>query len=94
MAQPLVDVILPAFTKFVNILTSVVMLTAKMLSAMFGKTLEESKESAENLNQETEAIEGTGDAAKKASKSLASFDEINKAVRWGKPEQRQPGWWP
>lgn len=49
-----------------------------MLSAMFGKTLEESKESAENLNQETEAIEGTGDAAKKASKSLASFDEINK----------------
>ena len=78
MAQPLVDVILPAFTKFVNILTSVVMLTAKMLSAMFGKTLEESKESAENLNQETEAIEGTGDAAKKASKSLASFDEINK----------------
>ena len=78
MAQPLVDVIIPAFTKFVNILTSVVMLTAKMLSAMFGKTLEESKELAENLNQETEAIEGTGDAAKKASKSLASFDEINK----------------
>lgn len=78
MAQPLVDVIIPAFTKFIDILTNVVMLTAKMFSAMFGKTLEESKQAAENLNQETEAIEGTGEAAKKASKSLASFDEINK----------------
>lgn len=37
----------------------------------------QSANQAEELYQQTEALEGTGDAAKKAGKALASFDEIN-----------------
>lgn len=78
LAQPLVDIIIPAFTEFVNVLTLIVSGIARLLSLLFGRTTEQSKEAAENLYNETEALNGVGNAAKKASKSLASFDEINK----------------
>lgn len=77
MAQPLVQVIIPAFTSLVNILTRVVTAIAKVVSWIFGTTYDESKKSAEQLNKETEALDGVGSAAKKAGKSLAAFDEIN-----------------
>ena len=78
LAQPLVDVIIPAFATFVNILADVVTEIAKIFSLIFGSTLDQSKESAEALYNEKEALDGAGAAAKKASKSFASFDEINK----------------
>lgn len=78
LAQPLVNIIIPAFTTFVNILTSIINTISSLLSMLFGSTIDQSKEAAENLYNETDAIEGVGGAAKKASKSLASFDEINK----------------
>lgn len=77
MAQPLVQVIIPAFTALVNVLTRVITAIAKVVSWIFGTTYEKSKESAEQLNKETEALDGVGSAAKKAEKSLAAFDEIN-----------------
>lgn len=78
LAQPLLNVILPAFIALVNILTALVGKIAQITSALFGMTAAESAKAAEALNKETEALKGTGGAAKKASKSLASFDEINK----------------
>ena len=78
LAQPLVNVVVPAFTTLINVLTEIVLVAAKLTSALFGKTIDQSKEAAENLYNETEALESTGNAAKKAGKSLASFDEINK----------------
>lgn len=78
LAQPLVSVIIPAFTEFVNLLAAIISRVAEFVSALFGTTAEASAEAAEGLYNETEAIEGTGAAAKKASKSLANFDEINK----------------
>ena len=42
-----------------------------------GKSIEATAENAKALNDEANAIKGTGNAAKKASKSLAAFDEIN-----------------
>lgn len=77
LAQPLVDVIIPAFTWLVNILTKVIVVLARILSAMFGKTIEESSKAAESLRDEAEALEAVGDAAKSASRALAPFDEIN-----------------
>ena len=78
MAQPLVDVIIPAFVALVNILTRVISTVAQLFSALSGTTVDASKKSAEALREETEALEGNSKAAKKASKSLAGFDEINK----------------
>ena len=77
LAQPLVNVIVPAFTALANILNRVISLIAQAMSALFGTTIDQSAEAAENLYNETEALEGVGDAAKKAGKSMASFDEIN-----------------
>lgn len=77
LAQPLIQVIIPAFTAFVNILTKVVYAIANIVSSLFGTTIESSAEAAENLYGEAEAIESVGAAAEEASGSLASFDEIN-----------------
>lgn len=78
MVQPLVDVIIPAFTALVQVLTAVVAKIAQFVASISGKSLAASTESAKALNNQTKALKGTGKAAKDASKSLASFDEINK----------------
>lgn len=78
LVQPLVGVVIPAFTSFVQVLTQVVNALAMVMSAVFGTTVEESAAAAENLNDEKAALEGVGAAARKAGKDLAGFDEINK----------------
>lgn len=78
LAQPIVNVLIPALVVLSDMLTKVVMTIASVLSSLFGSTVEKSKESAQALYEETKALNATGAAAKKAAKSLASFDEINK----------------
>lgn len=77
LAQPLVEVIIPAFTMLVNVLARVITVVAQLVSALFGKTLKQSKDGAKALYNEANAIEGVGSAAKDAAGSLAGFDEIN-----------------
>lgn len=77
LAQPLVEVVIPAFTLLVNILARVVTAVAQFVSAIFGKTLSQSKNGAKALYEEAEAIQGVGAAADGAAGSLAGFDEIN-----------------
>lgn len=77
LAQPLVEVVIPAFTALVNILARVAAAAAGLFSALFGKTLRQSRDGAKALYKEATAIEGVGDAAKEAAGSLAGFDEIN-----------------
>lgn len=76
-AQPLVDVIIPAFISFVNVLTRVVTLAATLFAKLFGSTIKQSAKAAENLNAQAKAIEGVGKAAKRTKGFLAGFDEIN-----------------
>ena len=78
MAQPIVDVAIPAFTKLVNLLAQVVAVLANATSLLFGKNVRDSAKSAKALYEEGKAIECVGAAAKKASGYLASFDEVNK----------------
>lgn len=81
LAQPIAEVIIPAFTAFVNIVTKVVTALATLVSWIFGKTISQSKEAAKNLNKETKALGGVGAAANEAKKQLAAFDEINQLVQ-------------
>lgn len=81
LAQPIVEVIIPAFTALVNIVTKVVTALATLVSWIFGKTISKSKEAAKNLNKETKALGGVGAAANEAKKQLAAFDEINQLVQ-------------
>lgn len=77
LAQPIVNIVIPAFTLLANVLTTVVNTAARLLSALFGNTLASSQKAAENLYDQQKAIKGVGSAAKKASKYLAPFDELN-----------------
>ena len=77
LAQPIVEVIIPAITTLVRVLSAVVTQIARVVAMISGKSIEATAENAKALNDEANAIKGTGNAAKKASKSLAAFDEIN-----------------
>lgn len=77
LAQPIVNVLIPAFVAFVQILARVVAGLTRLVSALFGASAKASADAAKELNDETKAIKGAGSAAKKAGKSLAAFDEIN-----------------
>lgn len=77
LAQPLVEIIIPAFTLFVNILTRIITAVAQFVSSLFGKTIKQSKDGAKALYKEANAIVAVGEAADEASGSLAGFDEIN-----------------
>lgn len=76
-AQPIVEVIIPAFVYLVEIMTKVVAVAAQLIAYLFGKTASQSKKAAEEINKQTDALKGVGAAADKASGSLAGFDEIN-----------------
>lgn len=78
LAQPLVNVVIPAFTALLNVLTAIVGEVSRIVSGLFGTTAEQSAEAAKGLQEEVDALEATGAAAKKSGKSLASFDEINR----------------
>lgn len=77
LAQPILQVVIPVFVKLVNILTQVVTAIAKFFGMLSGKSWSSQKSAAQGLNDEQKALEGVGTAAKDASKSMASFDEIN-----------------
>lgn len=77
LAQPIVNIVIPAFTLLANVLTTVVNTAARLLSALFGNTLASSQKAAESLYDQQKAIDGVGSAAKNASKYLAPFDELN-----------------
>lgn len=77
LAQPLVNVIIPAFIVLVNVLTAVISKIAQLIAAISGKSLKSTTDAAKALNKQKAALKGTGKAAKEAGKSLAAFDEIN-----------------
>ena len=77
LAQPILQVVIPVFVKLVNILTQVVTAIAKFFGILSGKSWSSQKSAAQGLNDEQKALEGVGSAAEDASKSMASFDEIN-----------------
>nr|DAI16867.1 MAG TPA: minor tail protein [Caudoviricetes sp.] len=77
LAQPLVQVLVPAFTLLARVIAAVVTQIARLVAAISGKSLSSAAASAKALNAQTKALKGTGKAAKDAGKSLASFDEIN-----------------
>ena len=77
LAQPIVEVVIPAFTVLINVITRIVTAVAKLISMLFGTTIQKSAAGAKALNKQKDAIDGVGEAAKEASKYLAGFDELN-----------------
>jgi len=78
LAQPILNTILPAFIKMAQVLTVIINRLASFFSTISGSSLQASRESAEALYEQQQALDGVGASAKKAGKVLASFDEINR----------------
>lgn len=77
LAQPLLDIVIPAFTTLMQILTAVVTRISQLVALLTGKSVSASAASAKALEAQKKALSGTGKAAEKAGKSMAAFDEIN-----------------
>lgn len=67
--QPLYEFILPGIIQSMKLLTALALDLARAFAKLFGKTVKQSAQAAENLNN-------IADAAKEAQKSMAGFDEI------------------
>ena len=78
LGQAIVIKVLPYIVQFINILAQLAETAARIVSKILGISVKQASDAAKELNDEQNAIKGVGAAAKKASKSLASFDEINK----------------
>lgn len=76
--QPIYEFVLPGLLMVLKVLTACVQLLAQFLSWLTGKSLQQSAQNAQNLYNQATAIGAVGDAAKKAAKDLAAFDEINR----------------
>lgn len=81
--QPILNAVIPAFSKLLDVLTRIISAVASVVSLFFGTTAEAAADQAEDLSREQEAIEGVGSAAKTASKQLAAFDTINQLTNTG-----------
>lgn len=77
LAQPLISIAIPAFVQLLQILTRVVTVLAALVSRIFGTTFEQSQEAAKALYAQADAYKKTGNAAQKASRQLAAFDQLN-----------------
>jgi hypothetical protein len=78
VVQPLINIAIPAFTAFVDVLTGVVDQLAEMSAIMFGTTIDAARAAASALYDQSSALDKTGKSASKAGKQLAGFDKINK----------------
>lgn len=79
--QPIYEFILPALNALMRAVAMVTTYIASAISALFGKTYQQSFDAAKGLDDTKKAMAGYGKAAKKAGKeakgALMGFDEIN-----------------
>ena len=75
--QPIYEFLVPVLMALMRVATSVVTAIARVASLLGGKSMSQYAKNAKALYDEANAIEETGEAAKKAQRSLAGFDEIN-----------------
>lgn len=75
--QPIYELLVPALMALMRIATSVVTAVAKVAAMLGGKSVSQYAKNAKALYEEANAIEKIGEAAKKAKRSLAGFDELN-----------------
>lgn len=76
--QPIFTAVLPAIIALINVLAKAAAMIASFVSMLFGSTVDASAAAAESLNNEADALDAVGGGAAKASKQLASFDQINR----------------
>lgn len=82
-AQPIYEIVVPALTQLVQMLTKVVQAVSQLFSKLTGKSTAQMAENAKALYNQADATKAAGDAAEKAKKQVAGFDEITTLGRSG-----------
>ena len=78
LAAPIVQDVIPALTWLMNLLSAIVTEIMTIAAILTGRSRKSMEDAAKGFYEEADAISTTGAAAKKASRQLASFDEINR----------------
>lgn len=73
---PILTVVAPILTKFINMLSAAADSVARFAAMLTGKT--SYVRAKRVMDDYTDSLLGTGDAAKEATRELAGFDEINR----------------
>lgn len=76
--QPIYEVVAPALIYLMNLLTKVMQGVSRLFSLLTGKSTEQMAKNAESLYDQASATKAAGNAAEKAKKQIAGFDQINK----------------
>lgn len=76
--QPIYEFVLPGLIAVLKLLTQIVTLFGQFIATLMGKNYSQMLKNAQALYNQANAINAVGDAAKKATRSLAGFDEINR----------------
>lgn len=76
--QPIYDVVVPALTVLMNVLSRAIAAISQFTAVLFGTTAKQAQKNAKALYNQAKATSAAGSAAEEASNQLASFDEINK----------------
>ncbi len=76
--QPIYNTVAPAVIFLIRILKTAALAVAELLSKITGTTVKTNAETAKGLYEEANALQAVEKGAKKAGKSVAGFDEINK----------------
>jgi hypothetical protein len=76
--QPIFTAIMPALNALMSALATVTAYMAQFISMLFGQSYEASRAAAQATNQQAEALKNVGKEAKKASKSVQGFDQLNR----------------
>ena len=75
--QPIYEVIVPALTSMVNILTRAAQAVGQFFAAITGKSYSAMAKNAEGLYETAQGLEAAGGAAKDAQKIFSGLDEVN-----------------
>lgn len=76
--QPIYEIVVPALTTLINILSRAIATVTQFFASLFGKTAKQAQINAKDLYEQANATEAVGNAAEEASLQMAAFDEINK----------------
>ncbi len=79
MAQPLLNIVIPAFTFLINILTRVISTIATFISMLNGG-IDNSKKQAQALQQQTKGYNSAGSAAKDASEAAEEYKDATSGI--------------
>lgn len=77
MAAPIVNAVIPAFVKLIQVLAKVATFMAQIVTWLFGTTLAQASESAKALYGVADGYGAAKDAAKAYKRELADFDDLH-----------------